>query len=211
MNYKNNLELSIYLRSFGIFDTNIISAIEQVPIELFKTKNTNQNFLLKKRFKNKFDEQFKNAYLTAIIAQKLQLKSNETILEIGTGTGYLTAIFSRLSRKVYTIEKYKTLYVLANNNFRNLKLTNINSKCDDGFNAWLEKSPFDKVFISAVTDQINDNLIKQINVNGKFIFPISSSSGVHVLKLFKVDKKKSLIKIEDIYEFNFDSTKHYNI
>ena len=211
MNYKNNLELSIFLRSFGIFDTNIISAIEQVPIELFKIENMNQNFLLKKRFKNKSDEQFKNAYLSAIIAQKLQLKSDEKILEIGTGTGYLTAIFSHLSRKVYTIEKYKTLYVLANNNFRNLKLTNIKSKCDDGFNAWLEESPFDKVFVSAVTDQINDNLIKQININGKFIFPISSSSGVHVLQLFKVDKKKSLIKIEDVYEINLASTKHYII
>ena len=211
MNYKNNLELSIYLRSFGIFDTNIISAIEQVPIELFKTENMNQNFLLKKRFKNKFDEQFKNAYLSAIIAQKLQLKSNEKILEIGTGTGYLTAIFSRLSRKVYTIERFKTLYVLANNNFRKLKLTNIKSKCDDGLNAWLEESPFDKVFISAVTDHINDNLIKQININGKFIFPISSSSGVHILQLFKVDKKKSLIKIEDIHEVNLDSTKHNDI
>ena len=211
MNYKNNLELSIYLRSFGIFDTNIISAIEQVPIELFKTENMNQNFLLKKRFKNKFDEQFKNAYLSAIIAQKLQLKSNEKILEIGTGTGYLTAIFSRLSRKVYTIERFKTLYVLANNNFRKLKLTNIKSKCDDGLNAWLEESPFDKVFISAVTDHINDNLIKQININGKFIFPISSSSGVHILQLFKVDKKKSLSKIEDICEVNLDSTKHNDI
>ena len=211
MNYKNNLELSIYLRSFGIFDTNIISAIEQVPIELFKTENMNQNFLLKKRFKNKFDEQFKNAYLSAIIAQKLQLKSNEKILEIGTGTGYLTAIFSRLSRKVYTIERFKTLYVLANNNFRKLKLTNIKSKCDDGLNAWLEESPFDKVFISTVTDHINDNLIKQININGKFIFPISSSSGVHILQLFKVDKKKSLIKIEDIHEVNLVSTKHNDI
>ena len=211
MNYKNNLELSIYLRSFGIFDTNIISAIEQVPIELFKTENMNQNFLLKKRFKNKFDEQFKNAYLSAIIAQKLQLKSNEKILEIGTGTGYLTAIFSRLSRKVYTIERFKTLYVLANNNFRKLKLTNIKSKCDDGLNAWLEESPFDKVFISAVTDHINDNLIKQININGKFIFPISSSSGVHILQLFKVDKKKSLIKIDDIHEVNLVSTKHNDI
>ena len=205
MNYKNNLELSIYLRSFGIFDTNIISAIEQVPIELFKTENMNQNFLLKKRFKNKFDEQFKNAYLSAIIAQKLQLKSNEKILEIGTGSGYLTAIFSRLSRKVYTIEKFKTLYVTANNNFKKLKLTNIKSKCEDGFNGWEEESPFDKIFISFVINQINDNLIKQINFNGKFISPKLSSSGVRILQLFKVDKNKSLSKIEDICEINFDS------
>ena len=51
MNYNNNLELSVYLRSFGIFDTNIISAIEVIPIELFKTVNINQNFLLKKKIK----------------------------------------------------------------------------------------------------------------------------------------------------------------
>ena len=209
MNYNNNLELSVYLRSFGIFNTNIISAIEEIPIELFKTGNISQNFSLKN--KNKFDEEFKDAYLSAIIAQKLQLKSNEKILEIGTGSGYLTSIFSRLSRKVYTIEKFKTEYVLANNNFRKLKLTNIKSKCDDAFNVWIEESPFDKVFISGIVDQINENLIKQININGKFICSTLSSSGVQILQLFKVDKKKSLIKIEDICEVNLDPIKHYNI
>ena len=125
MNYNNNLKLSIYLRSFGIFDTNIISAIEVTPIELFKTEISNRNNSLKNKFKNKVDEQYKDAYLSAVIAQKLQLKPYEKILEIGTGTGYFTAIISRLSRKVYTIEKFNTLHVLANNNFKKLKLTNI--------------------------------------------------------------------------------------
>ena len=203
MNYKNNLELSIYLRSFGIFDTNIISAIEEIPIEFFKTENINNNISLKQKFKNKFDKQFNDAYLAAVIAQKFQLKSNEKILEIGTGSGYLTAIFSRLSRKVYTIEKFKTSYVLANNNFKKLKLTNIKSKCTDEFNGWEEESPFDKIFISFVINQINDNLIKQINFNGKFISPKLSSSGVRILQLFKVDKNKSLSKIEDVCEINF--------
>ena len=207
MNYKNNLELSIYLRSFGIFDTNIISAIEEIPIEFFKTENINKNISLKQKFKNKFDKQFNDAYLAAVIAQKFQLKSNEKILEIGTGNGYLTAIFSRLSRKVYTIEKFKTLYVLANNNFKKLKLTNIKSKCVDGFNGWEEESPFDKIFISFVVNQINETLIKQINFNGKFISPKLSLSGVQILQLFKVDKNKSLSKIEDICEVNFDSFK----
>ncbi len=204
MSYKNNLELSIYLRSFGIFDTNIISAIEEIPIEFFKTENINKNVSLKQKFKNKFDKQFNDAYLAAIIAQKFQLKPNEKILEIGTGSGYFTAIFSRLSRKVYTIEKFKTLYVLANNNFKKLKLTNIKSKCEDWFNVCIEESPFDKIFISFVVNQINYNLIKQINFNGKFISPKLSSSGVQVLQLFKVDKNKSLSKIEDICEINFD-------
>ena len=52
MNFKNNLELSIYLRSFGIFDTNIISAIEEIPIIFFKTENINKNVSLKQKFKN---------------------------------------------------------------------------------------------------------------------------------------------------------------
>ena len=209
MNYKNNLELSTYLRSFGIFDTNIISAIEEIPIEFFKNKNINKNVSLKQKNNNKFDKQFNDAYLAAVIAKKFQLKSNEKILEIGTGSGYFTAIFSRLSRKVYTIEKFKTLYVLANNNFKKLKLTNIKSKCEDGFNGWEEESPFDKIFISYVINQINDNLIKQINFNGKFISPKLSSSGVQILQLFKVDKNKSLSKIEDICEVNINSFKTF--
>ena len=199
MNYNDNFELSIYLRSFGIFDTNIISAIEETPIEIFDIENTNCINSLKKNFNN--------AYLSAIIVQKLQLKSHEKILEIGTGTGYLTSILSRLSRKVYTIEKIKRLNVLANNNFKKLKLTNIKNKCEDGFDGWAEEAPFDRIFITSVIDKINDNLIKQININGKFIFPILSSSGVKILQLFKVDKNKSLSKIEDICEVNNNSFK----
>ena len=199
MNYKNNLELSTYLRSFGIFETNIISAIEETPIEIFDVENTNCINRLKKKFND--------AYISAIIVQKLQLKSHEKILEIGTGTGYLTSILSRLSRKVYTIEKIKRLNVLANNNFKKLKLTNIKNKCEDGFDGWTEEAPFDRIFISSVIDKINDNLIKQININGKFIFPILSSSGVKILQLFKVDKNKSLSKIEDICEVNYNSFK----
>ena len=194
MNYKNNLELSTYLRSFGFFDTNIISAIEKTPIELFKVESPKSNDGLKKKV----------AYLSAIIAQKLKLKSHEKILEIGTGSGYFTAIFSRLSRKVYTIENTKTLYVSANNNFKKLKLTNIMSKCEIGLNGWLEASPFDKIFIADVINQIDDDLIKQININGKFIFPTLASTGVKVIQLFKVDKNKSLSKIDDICEVNFD-------
>ena len=200
MNYNNNLELSSYLRSFGIFDTNIISAIEKTPIEIFKVESKNSDI---DRFKIKNN----SVYLSAVIAQKLQLKSHEKILEIGTGSGYLTAIFSRLSRKVYTIENIKTLFVLANNNFKKLKLTNIKSKCEVGLNGWSEVSPFDKIFISGVMNQINDDLIKQININGKFITKKLAPSGVQILQLFKVDKNKSLSKIEDICEVNINSFK----
>ena len=88
MNFKNNLELSIYLRSFGIFDTNIISAIEETPLELFNNKNIYKDNSLKK-----IDEKFNIAYISAVMAQKLQLKPHEKILEIGTGTGYFTTFF----------------------------------------------------------------------------------------------------------------------
>ena len=199
MNYKNNLELSIYLRSFGIFDTNIISAIEETPIELFKVDSANSN--------DRFEKKITVAYLSAIIAQKLKLAPHEKILEIGTGSGYFTAIFSRLSRKVYTIKNKKTLYVSANNNFKKLKLTNIMSKFEVGLNGWPEVSPFDKIFISSVINKINDDLIKQININGKFLFPTLAPSGVKILQLFKVDKNKSLSKIDDVCEVDFDYLK----
>ena len=207
MDYKNNLELSIYLRSFGIFDTNIISAIEETPMELFKTEVINENDSLKNKLKKEVEEQYKEAYFSAVIAQKLQLKPYEKILQIGTGTGYFTSIISRLSRKVYTIEKFNTSYVLANNNFKKLKLTNIKSKCEDSLNCWLGESPFDKIFVSNDIGQINNNLIKQTKIKGKFICPKLSLSGFQILQLFKVDKNNSLSKIEDICEVNSNSFK----
>ena len=78
------------------------------------------------------------------------------------------------------------------------------SKCEVGLNGWPEESPFDKIFISCVINQINADLIKQIKINGIFIFPTLAQSGVKNLQLFKVDKNKSLSKIEDICKVNFD-------
>ena len=143
------------------------------------------------------------AYLSAVIAQKLNLASHEKILEIGTGSDYFTAIFSRLSRKIYTIKNTKISFVFANNNFKKLKLTNIMSKFEVGLKGWPEVSPFDKIFISGFINKINGDLIKQININGIFLFPTLAPSGVKILQLFKVDKNKSLSKIEYICEVNF--------
>ena len=126
-------------------------------------------------------------------------------MQIRTGPGYLTANFSCLTRKVFTIEKLKKLYVLANNNFKKLKLTNIKSKCEDSLNCWLGESPFDKIFVSNDIGQINNNLIKQTKIKGKFICPKLSLSGFQILQLFKVDKNKSLSNIENICEYNINS------
>ncbi len=144
------------------------------------------------------------AYLSAVIAQKLKLASHEKILEIGTGSGYFTAIFSRLSRKIYTIKNTKISFVFANNNLKKLKLTNIMSKFEVGLKGWPEVSPFDKIFISGFINKINGDLIKQINIDGIFLFPTLAPSGVKILQLFKVDKNKSLSKIDDVCEVNFD-------
>ena len=78
------------------------------------------------------------------------------------------------------------------------------SKSEVGLNGWPEVYPFNKIFISGVINQINCNLIKQIDINGKFIFSTLAPSRLKILQLFKVDKKKSLSKIEDNCEVNFN-------
>ncbi len=208
MIFKNNLKLISYLRSFGIFDTSIISAIEAIPIELFNNEQKIENKLIKNNFNNQLYQKYFRSYLCAIIAKKLQLKSHEKILDIGSGTGYFTAVFSKLSRNVFSIEKIRSLHVLAINNFKKLKLTNIKSKCEHDINTWIEEAPFDKIFISGLVEN-NSNLIKQINRNGRLIMPILLSSNNQIFQLFKVDKNKSLTKIEDICEVNLDSLNKY--
>ncbi|MAJ14427.1 MAG: protein-L-isoaspartate O-methyltransferase [SAR116 cluster bacterium] len=204
MTNNENFKLISDLRSYGFFDKKIISAIESIPAELFKPDRLINYITAIQKDNLKFNKIAPDPYLCALIAQKLEISSKESILEIGTGTGYLTAIFSKLANKVYTIENLNVFHVFAKNNFKKLRLTNIISKSGNGFYGWNEMSPFDYIFVSGYIDKLNDELINQIKIGGKCIFPVIQSSGIQMLQLLKVDKNKTKSKIEDICEVNFD-------
>ena len=198
---KANLIMS--LRSMGISSSNVLSAIEKIPRELFVPKN-----LLHYAYENcplpiGYDQTISQPYIVAYMTEKLSPQRNDLILEIGTGSGYQTSVLSILSRRVFTIERINPLLVKAKNIFKELKLTNITTCLGDGYSGWKEMSPFDKVIITCCIKEISKDLLSQIKIGGKCIFPIQNNNGKQILKCITISEDKTNHFCEDIFEVNF--------
>jgi len=111
-------------------------------------------------------------YIVALMTEALELKGNERVLEIGTGSGYQTAILAELVLWVYTVERFPTLLSKAKKILTELGYKNISFKLDDGTLGWGEASPFDAIIVTAASPQIPPPLIEQLAEGGRIVIPV---------------------------------------
>ncbi len=198
---KANLIMS--LRSMGIISYEVLSAIENTPREIFIPKHLSHYAYENRALPIGFNQTISQPYIVALMTEKLSLRPDDIVLEIGTGSGYQTAIISKLVRKVYTIERINPLLVAAKSCFKKLRLTNIVSKIDDGFLGWSNMSPFDKIIITCSLSTVHEDLLYQLNVGGKCIAPIRKNSGKQLLKCITISNKRDDDYWEEICEVKF--------
>jgi protein-L-isoaspartate(D-aspartate) O-methyltransferase len=115
-------------------------------------------------------------YIVALMTQALELTGKEKTLEIGTGSGYQTAILAELSEKVYTIERIRPLLERARSLLNELGYTNILFKSFDGTLGWEMYSPFDAIIITAGAPKIPEPLLNQLGEGGRMVIPIGTGS-----------------------------------
>lgn len=111
-------------------------------------------------------------HIVALMTQLLGLKGDERVLEIGTGCGYQSAILASLCKRVYTIERLKTLLARARKTFDRLHIYNILSRADDGTEGWPEHSPYEAIIVTASGPQIPQPLIDQLADPGTLVIPV---------------------------------------
>ena len=189
---KKNDELLKELKEKGVSDKNILNAIKKVPRELFVNDASIQWAYENMPLPIDCEQTISQPYVVAYMIDCLKLKKTDIVLEIGTGTGYQTAIISHLCQKIYTIEIFKKLLDQAEFNIEKLRITNVIYKLDNGINGWEEKNFFDAIIVSAATEEISSLLLKNLKINGKLIFP----------KKYPFENQK-LILIKKIAENNF--------
>jgi protein-L-isoaspartate(D-aspartate) O-methyltransferase len=122
-------------------------------------------------------------YIVALMTQALELAGNEKILEIGTGSGYQTAVLAELSSRVYTIERIRALMEKARHMLQELGYTNILFKSYDGTLGWEEYSPYDAVIITAGTPFVPEPLLKQLADGGIMIVPVGDKFSQELIKI----------------------------
>lgn len=139
-------------------------------------------------------------YMVALMTQALGLKGTEKTLEIGTGSGYQTAILAELSKKVYTIERIIPLMEKAMKLLAQLRYRDILFKAYDGTLGWKERQPFDAIIVTAGAPRVPDPLLDQLDVGGRLIIPIGDK---YSQELIKVTKKKKGYKKENLGSCRF--------
>jgi protein-L-isoaspartate(D-aspartate) O-methyltransferase len=127
-------------------------------------------------------------YIVALMTEALELKGNENTLEIGTGSGYQTAILAELSSRVYTIERIKSLLVNARKLLAQLGYDNILFKAFDGTLGWKEHAPFDAIMVTAGAPRLPEPLIDQLADNGRIIIPVGDRYTQELIKITKKGK-----------------------
>jgi protein-L-isoaspartate(D-aspartate) O-methyltransferase len=111
-------------------------------------------------------------YMVALMTQCLELLGTETVLEIGTGSGYQTAILAEIVSQVYSVERISSLATVTQARLRDLDYQNIQIKIGDGTLGWPKFAPYDRIIISAAAPVIPKPLIKQLKIGGKLIIPL---------------------------------------
>jgi protein-L-isoaspartate(D-aspartate) O-methyltransferase len=138
-------------------------------------------------------------YIVALMTELLELKGDEKVLEIGTGTGYQAAILAELCAHVYTIEILEPLATRAQALLEGLGYENITVKCGDGFLGWEEFAPFDAIIVTCAPAEVPQPLIEQLEDRGRLVIPV----GTFFQELKLIEKKEGAVIAEDVIPVRF--------
>ncbi|WP_169545095.1 protein-L-isoaspartate(D-aspartate) O-methyltransferase [Sneathiella aquimaris] len=185
-NAAQKIRLIMELRRQGISDTSVLSAIERVPREEFIPKTFRDRAYENIALPIPSGQTISQPFIVAYMTQMLKPDPRRKVLEIGTGSGYQAAVLSHLCRRVYSLERFRSLQVEAVRLFERLKLMNITTKLGDGYKGWVEQAPFDRIIVTAAATEIPALLVDQLNDGGIMILPVGPEpSSQQIVKLTK--------------------------
>lgn len=170
--------LAQLLHKEGISNTKVLTAIAKIPRELFLP-----DALKHKAYQNTAlpigqGQTISQPYIVARMTELLLESDNQaqTVLEIGTGSGYQTAILAQLFASVYSVERIKTLQFQAKRRMNQLDLHNVKMKHGDGWLGWNSKGPYDAIIVTAAARSMPEELLQQLNEGGRLIIPVGEAS-----------------------------------
>jgi protein-L-isoaspartate(D-aspartate) O-methyltransferase len=174
------VELIMALRSAGIVDKTVLSALERVPREAFVTPEFTRRAYENRALPIACGQTISQPFVVALMTEALCLTPRLRVLEVGTGSGYQSAVLSKLVRRVYTIERYRTLLKTAEARFERLRLRNIVTRLGDGMLGWPEQGEFDRILVTAGTEVCPPALLSQLCEDGLLVAPIGPPDGQFV-------------------------------
>jgi len=166
--------VSTQIKMRGISDKNVLSAMNEVPRHLFVPKGLINHSYSDRPLPIGQGQTISQPYIVALMTESLNLKGDERVLEVGTGSGYQAAILAKIAKEIYTIEIKELLYRNADNILKLYNYDNVVTHCRDGYFGLESKAPFDCIMITAAIDHIPPPLLKQLKNGGKLILPLGN-------------------------------------
>ena len=186
------------IRARGITDQRVLRAMEKVPRHLFVDEGLidqayNDNPLPIDR-----QQTISQPYIVALMTEAMELTGKEKVLEIGTGSGYQTALLAELAERVYSIERIAMLAAGARRILDALNHYNVAIRVGDGTYGWREESPFDAILVTAGAPQVPKTLIDQLTVGGRLVIPVGSRHSQALLKVTRLSKDPGELEQKDL-------------
>ncbi len=183
---QNQIGLIMQLRRRGIRDPNVLRAMERIPRELFVDEAFSEHAYQDIALPIECGQTISQPFVVAYMTEKLELKPNHKVLEIGTGSGYQSAILSQLCRRVYTIERWRELQKAAEARLAELKIANVTTIIGDGWLGWPPQAPFDRIIVTAAAIDAPAALLDQLKDGGRMIIPLGETRDSQ--SLVQIDK-----------------------
>jgi len=178
----------------GITDKRVLQAMAKVHRHLFIEEAISSEAYGDHPLPIGHKQTISQPYIVAMMTQLLRLVGTEKVLEVGTGSGYQTAILAELSEKVYTIERIRPLMEEARYLLNAMDYTNILFKYYDGSLGWQQYAPFDAIIVTAGAPRIPENLVEQLSAGGRMVVPVGDKSSQELIEIIKTENGYRTVK-----------------
>ncbi len=198
---EQKARLFLKIRKSGSSDPRILRAMEQTSRDKFIS-----NTFIERSFEDialpiACGQTISQPSLVALMIDQLEIPKRCKLLEIGTGSGFQSAILSKLASRVYSLERHNALVVSAKERLSRLDISNVTIVLGDGFLGYKNQAPFDRIIISAAVEEIPKILIDQLKIDGVMVLPVGLPNEEQIL--LKVIKKSKSLDIKEVLSVRF--------
>lgn len=179
------------LASRNISDAAVLDAFRKVPREFFVPPSEYEEAYHDHPLPIGYHQTISQPYMVALMTQNLSVSATDRVLEIGTGSGYQTAILAELAREVYTVERIEPLSASAREVLGDLGYSNIHFLNGDGSLGWEEFAPFDRIIVTAGSPQVPQSLVEELEDGGRMLIPVGEAGRQNLRCIEKNDNRIS--------------------
>jgi len=186
------------IRARGIKDPRVLKAMETVPRHLFVNEALRDQSYNDNPLPIDGGQTISQPYIVALMTEAMDLKGNEKVLEIGTGSGYQTAILAELAEHVFSIDRLASLASGARRLLESLNYFNVAIRVGDGTYGWREEAPFESIIVTAGAPSIPKTLLEQLAIGGRLVIPTGGRHTQVLMKVTRLSENLSDVKKEDL-------------